>query len=348
MSGGTALVFVAQTARMAVPYACAALGGVWSERSGVVNIALEGMLLAGGLAAVIAQHATGSAWAGVLAACAVAAAMGLAHAATFVYGRVDAIVSGIALNLVAAGGTRFVLRALYDSSSNSPRVEGFRLSALEGDGDGLLLVRTLLDPTFLLTVTMAVLSAWLLARTRFGLRVRASGENPEAARGVGVDVRRVRMSAVTLGATICGLGGAALALDQHQFQSGMSGGRGFIALAAVIVSGWRPMPAVAACVAFAALDAAQIAAQDRAGALRDLVQMLPYVATLVVLAWIAAARGERTGGPPAGIGKWAGRPIPRGASGVVAVQGYDSSSAPSPRSVSNEIHRPSLRQAPAF
>jgi len=290
VSGNQALAFVAQTVRMAVPYACAALGGVWSERSGVVNIALEGTLLAGGLAAVVAAHATGSAWLGVGAACAVGGTIGLSHAAACVYGKVDAIVSGIALNLVAAGGTRFVLRALYASSSNSPRVEGFRLSWLEGDSDALLLLRTLLDPTCLLAFGLALATAWTLARTRFGLRVRASGENADAARSAGVSLERIRMGAVTLGSAICGLGGAALALDQHQFQSGMSGGRGFIALAAVIVSGWRALPAVAACVAFAALDAAQIVAQDRAGALRDLVQALPYAGTLVILAVIASRR----------------------------------------------------------
>jgi general nucleoside transport system permease protein len=304
MTGGQGLAFLAQTVRMAVPYACAALGGVWSERSGVVNIALEGILLAGGLAAIVAAHATGSAWTGLAAACAVGAAMGALHAAAFVYGRVDAIVSGIALNLIAAGGTRFVLRALYDSSSNSPPVNGFRVAALEGGSDARLLLRTLLDPTCLLAIALALGTAWLMKETRFGLRVRASGENPEAARGAGVNVRRARVAAVMLGAAICGLGGAALALDQRQFQSGMSGGRGFIALAAVIVSGWRPLPALAACVAFAALDAAQIAAQDRAGSLRDLVQMLPYLGTLVVLAWIGARRRGEGGGPPAGLGKW--------------------------------------------
>ena len=308
MRSGEALTFVAQAVRMAVPYTCAALGGVWSERSGVVNIALEGMLLAGGLAAVIAQHATGSAWIGVLSACAVAAAMGLAHAATFVIGRVDAIVSGIALNLIAAGGTRFVLRALYDSSSNSPAVEGFRASSFAGGGGGAvsILARTLIDPATLLTIALVVATAWCMRRTPLGLRVRASGEDPEAARAAGVDVRRVRLAAVTIGAAICGLGGAALAFDQHQFQAGMSGGRGFIALAAVIVSGWRPVRAAMACVAFAALDALQIAVQDRAGELRDLVQMLPYVATLVTLAWIASRRGRsEDGAPPAGLGKHA-------------------------------------------
>lgn len=308
MSSPVSLSLLAQTIRMAVPYTCAAIGGVWSERSGVVNIGLEGILLSGGLGAIAAAHATGSASVGLLVACAVGAALGAAHAMTFVYGRVDAIVSGIALNLIAAGGTRVALRALYDSSSNSPRVEGFRLSILEGGGDALLLLRTLLDPSCLLAVGVSLATAWILACTRFGLRVRASGENPEAARGAGIDVRGVRVAAVTIGGAICGLGGAALALDEHQFQSGMSGGRGFIALAAVIVSGWRPLPAVAACFAFAALDAAQIAAQDRVGALRDLVQILPYVSTLVVLVWIAVRR-ERggdgaAGGAPAGLGRW--------------------------------------------
>jgi simple sugar transport system permease protein len=303
VTGEQAITFVAQSIRMAVPYACAALGGVWSERSGVVNIALEGMLLAGGLAAVVVEHATGSAWLGLVAAAGVAAIFGLAHALAFVVGRVDAIVSGIALNLIAAGGTRFVLRALYDSSSNSPSVPGFRLEAFQGATGGRLLARTLLDPPTLLAVVWAVATAWVLKSTRFGLRVRAAGEGPEAAVSVGVPVRRVRILAVAIGAAICGLGGAALAFDQHAFQAGMSGGRGFIALAAVIVSGWRPGRAIAACLAFAALDAFQIAAQERAGALRDVVEMLPYLSTLVVLGWIAARRGA-TGGPPAGLGKW--------------------------------------------
>jgi simple sugar transport system permease protein len=294
---------VAQTVRMAVPYACAALGGVWSERSGVVNIALEGMLLASGLGGVIAQHATGSAWLGVLAGAATGAAFGLAHAALCVRGRVDAIVSGIALNLVAAGGTRFALRALYDSSANSPPIEGFRIG-LEGATGGALLSRTLLDPTTILTIAASALTAWTLARTRFGLRVRACGEEPQAAASVGVSVARVRFAAITIGGAICGLGGVALAFDQHQFQSGMSGGRGFIALAAVILSGWQPSRAALACVGFAALDALQIVLQDQTRAPQYLVQMLPYVAAMVALVAIARRRGG-AGGAPAGLGKHA-------------------------------------------
>ena len=297
---------VAQTLRMAVPYVCAALGGVWSERSGVVNIGLEGMLLAGGLGAVVAHVATGSPWVGVLAGALVGAGLGAAHATIVVRGRVDAIVSGLAVNLVAAGATRFVLRALYDSSSNSPPVEGFRWRILGGASGGALLARTLLDPLTLGTAAIVAATAWALARTRWGLRVWACGEDPAAAAAVGVDVGRVRVGAVALGAAICGLGGVALAYDQHQFQSGMSGGRGFIALAAVILSGWRPARAAAACLAFAALDALQIVAQDSARAVSGyIVQMLPYAATLAVL-WLIArrrGRGSIVGRPPAGLGK---------------------------------------------
>jgi simple sugar transport system permease protein len=300
---------VAQTLRMAVPYVCAGLGGVWSERSGVVNIALEGILLAGGLGGVVAQVATGSAWVGVVAGALVGASIAAVHALIVVRGGVDAIVSGIAINLAAAGCTRFVLRALYDSSSNSPPVEGFRTTFLGGAGGGALLARTLADPFTLATALLVAASTWTLYRTRFGLRVRACGEDPGAASSVGVDVTRVRLLAVSLGGAICGLGGVALAYDQHQFQSGMSGGRGFIALAAVILSGWRPGRVAAACLAFAALDATQILVQDQARAASGYVaQMLPYLATLVAL-WVIARRrgaGAIDGRPPAGLGRAVG------------------------------------------
>ncbi len=301
---------LAQALRMAIPYVCAGLGGVWSERSGVVNIALEGILLAGGLGGVVAHVATGSAWAGVLAGAVVGAAIGAGHALVVVKGRVDAIVSGIAINLAAVGATRFVLRALYESSSNSPPVAGFRLVAGMGEGAGgvALLVRTCLDPLALATAALVAGTAWMMMRTRFGLHVRASGEEPVAAASVGVAVDRVRLMAVTLGGAICGLGGVALAYDQHQFQSGMSGGRGFIALAAVILSGWRPGRMALACLAFAALDAVQIVVQDQARGAGFVAQMLPYVATLVALWVIARRRGEGAieGRPPAGLGKAAG------------------------------------------
>jgi general nucleoside transport system permease protein len=294
---------VAQTLRMAVPYACAGLGGIWSERSGVVNIALEGILLTGGLAGVVAHLATGSATVGVLAGVAAGAAVGSMHALIVVYGRVDAIVSGLALNLGAVGGTRFVLRALYASSSNSPSVAGFA-GFVAGPSEGALLLRTLLDPTTLAAALLVAWTVWALRHTRLGLRVRASGESPEAVLNAGIDVKRVRLAAVSLGGAIAGLGGVALAFDEHRFQSGMSGGRGFIALAAVILSGWRPGRAVLACVAFAALDAAQIVLQERTGFTASLAPILPYAATLVALYLVARRHGSGGGGrPPAALGR---------------------------------------------
>ena len=291
---------LAQTARMTIPYVCAALGGVLSERSGVVNIALEGTLLASSLASVSVALATQSSFAGVLAGVMCGAIVGLVHATLVVRGRIDAIVSGIALNLVAAGGTRFMLRALYGSSSNSPVIQGFRIGSNEGLG---LVVRTLFDPFLLATTAIVALSAFVLRRTRFGLRLRACGEDPSAAEAVGVDVTFTRTVAVALGGAATGLGGAALAYDLHQFQAGMSGGRGFIALAAVIVSGWRPWPAALACLAFAALDALQIVLQNQTRLPSQIFAMLPYVATLVAL--VLVARRGRTLAPPAGLGRHA-------------------------------------------
>jgi general nucleoside transport system permease protein len=298
------VTMLAQTVRMAVPYACAALGGVWSERGGVVNIALEGTLLVSGLAAVAAHVATGSASVGALAAIAVGGVFALVHGVLVARERVNAIVSGIALNLVAAGGTRFVLRSLYDSSSNSPSVSGFaaHVGAHASPGAALLL-RTLTDPLTILTLVATGATVFVLYCTRFGLRVRACGEDPQAASIAGVPVVPVRVLAVTVGGMMCGLGGAALAFDQHQFQSGMSGGRGFIALAAVILSGWRPVRAVLACLAFAALDALQIVLQDQTRVPREVVEMFPYVATLASLVIIGLTRGA--GRPPAGLGRHA-------------------------------------------
>ncbi len=296
------VTMLAQTVRMAVPYACAALGGVWSERSGVVNIALEGTLLVSGLAAIVLQVATGSATVGAVAAIATGGLFALAHGLIVARERVDAIVSGIALNLVAAGGTRFVLRALYDSSSNSPAVAGFGVRLGAGASPEVaLLVRTLADPLTLLTIVLAGATAFALYRTPFGLRARASGEDPQAAASAGVPVVKVRVLAVAIGGMVCGVGGAALAFDQHQFQSGMSGGRGFIALAAVILSGWRPLRAVLACTVFAALDALQIVLQDQSRLPREVIEMFPYAATLASLVVIGLTRGA--GRPPAGLGK---------------------------------------------
>ncbi len=289
MTPSVPLTLATETVRMTVPYACAALAGIWSEKSGVVNIALEGMLLSSALGAVVVQIATGSVLLGVLGAIVVGGAIGSAHA-WLVRHEVDAIVSGIALNIVATGGTRFLLRALYGSSSNSPTVAGLTGHVGASTTAAAAILDTLTNPLTLVALMALGLTAFALQKTRAGIRVRAAGEDAVAATSLGLDVPRLRMAAVTAGGCIAGVGGSALAFDQHQFQSGMSGGRGFIALAAVIVSGWRPGRAVLACTAFACLDAAQIVVQGQSRSSHDLITALPYVATLVSLAIIGRRR----------------------------------------------------------
>lgn len=302
MSGSVALTMVAETIRMTVPYACAAVAGVWSERSGVVNIALEGVLLSSAFGAAAATLASGMPSVGIAGGLAVGIGLSVVHAVLVAHYRIDAIVSGIALNLLATSGTKFLLRAWYDSASNSPAIAGFHWGPTGSTGLDLLL-RVLLDPVTLLALVAIGLSPWLLHRTRFGLRVRAAGENPVAAASVGIRVEFVRIAALAVSGAIGALGGIHLAFDQHRFESGMSGGRGFIALAAVIVSGWRSWHAALACGVFAMLEALQILLQRQQHVPHELVQMLPYMATLVML---AAASVRRRG--PAGLGQHAPEP----------------------------------------
>jgi general nucleoside transport system permease protein len=299
MSQLFSLTLVAETVRLAVPYACAALAGVWSERCGVVNIALEGVLLSSAFGAVTFTLATGSPTLGILGGILVGVTLSLGHGLLAAKYRVDAIVSGIALNLLAASGTRFLLRAWYDSASNSPAINGFRFGPTGSSGASML-ARTLLDPVTVLAVLAVALTPWILHRTKFGLRVRAAGENPVAAAAVGINVVRVRLAALAVSGAIGALGGIHLALDQHRFESGMSGGRGFIALAAVILSGWRSVRAAVACLVFAGLEATQILLQGQRLVPHEVLQMLPYVATLLILG-VAAGRARA----PAGLGKHA-------------------------------------------
>lgn len=301
MSGVFSLTMLAETLRIATPYACAAVGGIWAERSGVIQIGLEGVLLISAFTSVAVAATSGSATLGVVAGIGAGALFSLLHGLLVERARVHAVISGIALNLLAYAGTRLALRGLFDSASNSPSIAGFRLGPT-GTGGVALLARFFLDPITLVAILCAVLTPYVLARTRFGLRVRAAGENPVAAASVGIDVPRVRLLALAVSGAVCALGGIHLAFDQHRFESGMSNGRGFMALAAVVVSGWRAGRAVLACVVFGALEALQIVlqgeAQHRAGA--ELIQLLPYVATLLVLGF-AAGRSAA----PEGLGKHA-------------------------------------------
>ena len=264
------LGFAAAVVRITVPYALAALGGTLSERSGVINIALEGLLLIGAFTSTLGAYFGHGAITGVLGGVAGGAAFGALYALLVVTLRGDQIVCGVALNLLADGLTRFLLKATFDSSSNSPRVDawgnvGTRLIAL--------------------TVGLVALFHVVFYYTPFGLRLRAVGEHPEAAASLGVKPARIRWVALVVAGALAGLGGAWLASDQRQFVAGMSNGRGYIALAAVIFGSWRPMRAAAACLLFGLAEAMQIALQAAGvGVPGWAVQMLPYILTMVTLA----------------------------------------------------------------
>lgn len=271
--------------RLATPLAFAALGGVLSERAGVVNLALEGKLLGGAFACAAIAVATGNPWLGVAAAAGAGAALGLLHATAGVVLRGDQIVVGIALNLLVAGGTQFLMGILYGSSANSPSFPGLPAA-------GALR----LSPLVWAAVVAAPAVHFLVRDTAFGLRLRAVGEYPEAAESAGVSPLRVRVLAVTLAGTLAGLGGAYLALEAAQFVKGMSAGRGFLALAAVIFGKWRPLPAVLACLFFGVTEALQIRLQGR-GLPTQFVQMIPYLLTMVALAGLVGRSR-----PPSALG----------------------------------------------
>jgi simple sugar transport system permease protein len=206
------------------------------------------------------------------------AALALLYAVCALRFRADQVVVGIAINLLVIGLTRFFLRLVFDSSSNSPRVPGFSVTA--GASGASALVQ---NPLVWVGLAVIPIAGWLLYRTPFGLRVRAVGEHPAAAASVGVPVNRVRYLAVMLSGMLAGIGGAYLSLDQHQFTDGMTAGRGFIALAAVIFGRWDPLRAGLACLLFAAADTLQIQLQGSQAIPSQFVEMIPYLLTIIAL-----------------------------------------------------------------
>jgi simple sugar transport system permease protein len=286
--------FLAQTIRIAIPYLFAAAGGVVAERSGIISLTLEGFLLGGAFSAALGSYYGGGPWVGVACGIAGGLLLGMIHAVATIRYRADQVVSGIAINLLAIGLTRFFLHLAFDSSSNSPRVPGCAASTA-GGSFFLGLFHNPLIPLGLLVIPVV---AWVIYRTPLGLRVRAVGEHPEAAETLGVPVARVRYIAVALSGALAGLGGAYLALDQHQFTDGMSAGRGFIALAAIIFGRWDPMRAGLACLFFAAAETLQIHLQGTQAIASQFVQMIPYVLTIIALAGVV---GRAV--PPAALGR---------------------------------------------
>ncbi|MGH7725447.1 MAG: ABC transporter permease [Candidatus Eiseniibacteriota bacterium] len=297
ISVATVLVFVAQMVRISVPYALAAVGGTMSERGGVINIALEGMLLLGALGYTLGAYWTGNAWLGLGAAALAGVLTAAVHAIVTIGFKADQITSALGINLAAVGLSKFLLKEIFGSSSNSSRVAGLPtwelpgLSSIPGLGD------LFGSPLVWLAALLVVLAHVVLFRTPFGLRLRSVGEHPEAAATLGLSISRLRTAGVLLSGMLAGLGGAWLASDQRLFTDGMSGGRGYIALAAMIVGKWNPLGAAAACLLFGFCETLQIRLQG--GAIpNEFLQMLPYLVTMIVLAGVIGRAH-----PPAAVGK---------------------------------------------
>ncbi len=283
------ITFLAAVARHAVPLVLAALGGTISERSGVVNIALEGKLLFGAFCTAVGAIETGSVLIGAL--CGVAGGMAIAalYALAVLRFHADQIVSGVAINLMTLGLTRYFLKLIYGSTANSPPAPGF---------EGSVWTNLL----FYLVIALVVIFYVVFRYTRFGLRLRAVGEHPEAAETLGISVMGIRWVSLLIAGGVAGLGGAWLALGNNGFSADMSGGRGYIALAAVIMGAWRPRFVALACLVFAAAETMQgIFQVADVGVPRELVQSLPYILTIAAMSGlIGKSRAPAALGKPHG------------------------------------------------
>jgi simple sugar transport system permease protein len=282
--------------RLSIPLLAACLAGLWSERSGVVDIGLEGKMLVAAFAAAAASYAFGSAWIGLFAGIGASIVFALIHGFASISQRGNQIVSGVAINMLAAGLTAIVGNAWYGQGGRTPPLEG-----PQRFGDVILGHSALVY-----LVLLAVPLTWfVLGRTRFGLRLRAVGENPAAVDTAGISVTGLRYSAVVIGGILCGLAGAYLSVGQSAgFLPNMTAGKGFIALAALIFAKWRAWPALGACFLFGLLDAVAIRLQGISlpgiGEVPvQAIQALPYLMTVILLAGvIGTAIPPRASGVP--------------------------------------------------
>jgi ABC-type uncharacterized transport system permease subunit len=279
--------FLTSAIRFSTPLLGASLGEIISERAGVVNIGLEGMMLCGALAAVLGSYYSGSPWVGAAAALVVGALVGLLHAFFSITLAVNQVVVGMAINIGALGLTTFVARLVF-GITQQVRVTGLDPVKIPLLGDIPVVGPVLFNQSMLvyLIYLLVPIVAFIQMRTEAGLKLRAVGEHPEAAASVGISVAWVRYIAVLACGALAGLAGSFFSLVQlSTFVEGMTGGRGYIALAVVIVGKWTPWRAALAALLFGALDAIALRAQALAiNVPYHLLLALPYLVTLLVYA----------------------------------------------------------------
>lgn len=295
------IALVWSTIRLSTPLILAALGGLFSERSGVINIALEGMMLAGAFTAAAVTYAAGNPFVGLAAGMMAGMLIAAVHAVACIRYKADQVVTGTAINILMIGMPAFLSGAFFLSSGSTPQIP-----------------REQLIPRLPMLIAFALvpITWYVLYKTPFGLRLRSVGENPEAADAAGVPVARMRYAGVLLSGVLAGLGGAYLSIGQSSlFTRNMTSGRGFIALAALIFGKWRPFQTLLACLLFGFTEAVSIQMQGviklpvfLATLLRQtpgddipvqFIQMVPYLLTIIVLAgFIGSSRPPRALGIP--------------------------------------------------
>src|SRR6476659_122258 len=285
--------------RLATPLIYAALGGLFSERSGVINIALEGLMLAGAFTAAVATYELHNPYLGLLCGMAAGAVLALIYAIAVIKFQADQVVAGMAINFLMIGLPALISGAVYDSSGSTPQID--KAEQLPNYFNNLSIASII--------VFLLVPVVWyVLYKTPFGLRLRAVGENPAAADAAGVNVIRLRYVAVTISGMLAAAGGAYLSTGQSSlFTRNMTAGRGYIALAALILAKWRPVPVLVACLFFGFTEALTNAIQGAQWAKMpsgedipiQFIQMIPYVLTIIVLAgFIGSSRAPKALGIP--------------------------------------------------
>ncbi len=300
------MVVLVTTIRSTTPLLFAALGGMYSERAGVVNIALEGIMLFGALtAAIVAQQLEvfvlasfpdavlwWTPWVGVLGAMIIGAFIAWIHAVVSIKYKADQVISGTAINLLALGGPAVVLQFLYNNTSDSEKVRNtLPVWGIEGFA---------FSPLTFISFLLVPVTAYVIFRTPFGLRLRAVGEAPQAAASVGVNVFRTRYAAVIISGILAALAGAFLSIGNLDgFNRGMSAGQGFIALAALIFGRYQPWQVMGACLLFGFFRALAIRLGGDNILPSAIVDNLPFIITMFVLAgFIGKSRAPKAIGKP--------------------------------------------------
>ncbi len=288
-----ALIF--STIRFATPLIFAALGGMFSERSGVINIALEGLMLAGAFTAAVVTYETSNPYLGFLCGIISGGVIALFYAISVIEFEADQVVAGFGINILMLGLPALISSAMYDSAGSTQQINKEFLLPSSFDINIASVLAFLLIP----------ICWYVMYKTPFGLRLRAVGENPAAADAAGINVRKLRYAGVVLSGILAAAGGAYLSIGQSSlFTRGMSAGRGFIALAALILAKWQPVPVLLACLFFGFTEALTIPLASYRLASGEtipvqFIQIIPYVLTIIVLAgFIGLSRAPKALGIP--------------------------------------------------